>query len=153
MITPEDVQRNIPKAVRWVAQIEQDCMEIGHQLSPQSKRDARAIGVQQVDVVRVLILDEMPLPSDRHFRQFILQTAICTSKGIAFGYGVVLKTGTYNRPLIAHKLAHVMQYERFGGIEPFLVGYIPEAFPPYFPNGPLEQEAERLANAVCADPA
>jgi hypothetical protein len=50
-----------------VTQIEQTCMEIGHQLSPQSKRDARAIGVQRIDLVRVMVLDEL------HF----LPTGIC----------------------------------------------------------------------------
>ena len=145
MITSQDVQQNIPKAVQWVTQIEQTCMEIGHQLSPQSKRDARAIGVQQIDLVRVMVLDETPLPTDRDLRKFILQTAICS---------IVLETGAYYRRLIAHKLAHVMQYERFGGIEPFLVGYIPESFPPHYPNGPLEREAEQLAKTVCcSDPA
>jgi hypothetical protein len=149
MITSQDVQQNIPKAVQWVTQIEQACMEIGHQLSTQSKRDARTIGVRQIDLVRVMVLDETPLPTDRDLRKFILQTAICSNKGIAFGHGIVLKTGAYYRRLIAHKLAHVMQYERFGGIEPFLVGYIPESFPPHYPNGPLEREAEQLAKTVC----
>jgi hypothetical protein len=107
MITSQDVQQNIPKAVQWVTQIEQACMEIGHQLSPQSKRDARAIGVQQIDLVRVMVLNEIPLPDDRDLRKFILQTAICS---------IVLETGAYYRRLIAHKLAHVMQYERFGGM-------------------------------------
>jgi len=154
MIMPEDLERLLPKAVQWVTQIEQACMEIGHQLSPQSKRDARTIGVQQIDLVRVMVLNETPLPTDRDLRKFILQTAICSNKGIAFGHGIVLKTGAYYRRLIAHKLAHVMQYERFGGIEPFLVAYIPESFPPHYPNGPLEQEAEQLAKAVCcSDPA
>ena len=88
MITSEDVQRIFPKAVQWVTQIEQACMEIGHQLSPQSKRDARAIGVQQIDLVRVMVLNETPLPTDRDLRKFILQTAICSKKGIAFGHGI-----------------------------------------------------------------
>jgi hypothetical protein len=154
MITSQDVQQNIPKAVQWVTQIEQDCMEIGHQLSPQSKRDARTLGVEQIDLVRVMVLTAIPLPNDRDLRKFVLQTAICSNRGIAFGRGIVLKTGDYYRRLIAHKLAHVMQYERFGGIEPFLVCYIPESFPPHYPNGPLEQEAEQLAKAVCcSDPA
>ena len=75
------------------------------------------------------------------------KSGLGSSRGITFGHGIVLKPGAYDRHLIAHELAHVMQYERFGGIEPFLVAYIPEVvFPPYYPNGPLEQEAERLAN-------
>jgi predicted SprT family Zn-dependent metalloprotease len=44
--------------------------------------------------------------------------------------------------LIAHELVHVRQYERVGGIEPFLKEYVKEVvFPPEYPNGPLEQEA------------
>ena len=58
MITSEDVQRNIPKAMRWVTQSEQACMEIGQQLSPQRKRDAQAIGVQQIGVVRIMLSNE-----------------------------------------------------------------------------------------------
>jgi hypothetical protein len=73
---------------------------------------------------------------------------------MTFGHGLVLKAGHFNRHLIAHELGHVLQYERFGGIESFLVAYIPEVvFPPYYPKGPLEQEAERLANTVCPNPA
>ena len=66
MITSQDVQQNIPKAVQWVTQIEQACMEIGHQLSPQSKRDARTIGVEQIDLVRVkeMILLSTPVLAD-----------------------------------------------------------------------------------------
>ena len=154
MITSEDVQRNIPKAVQWVTQSEQACMEIGQQLSPQRKRDAQAIGVQQIGVVRVMVSNEIPLPNDPELRQLVLQSGLGSSKGITFGHGIVLKPGPYDRHLIAHELAHVMQYERFGGIEPFLVGYIPESFPPHYPNGPLEREAEQLAKTVCCyDPA
>ncbi len=97
--------------------------------------------------LRNLGSNEIPLPDDPELRQLVLQSGLGSSRGITFGHGIVLKPGAYDRHLIAHELAHVMQYERFGGIEPFLVAYIPEVvFPPYYPNGPLEQEAERLAN-------
>jgi hypothetical protein len=73
---------------------------------------------------------------------------------MTFGHAIVLKAESYDRHLIAHELGHVLQYERFGGIEPFLKAYIPELVdPPYYPNGPLEQEAERLANSVCPNQA
>src|SRR6478735_6157308 len=130
MITSEDVQRNIPKAVQWVTQSEQACMEIGQQLSPQRKRDAQAIGVQQIGVVRIMLSNEIPLPDDPELRQLVLQSGLGSSRGITFGHGIVLKPGAYDR----HMIDNVMQYERFGGIEPFLVAYIPEVvFPPY-PN-------------------
>jgi len=70
----------------------------------------------------------------------------------AAGHGIVLKDGHGDRHLIAHEVGHVVQYERFGSIEPFLVAYVPEVvFPPYYPNGPMEREAKRLANAVWFD--
>jgi hypothetical protein len=38
-----------------------------------------------------------------------------------------------------------------GGIEPFLAAYVPEiVFPPYYPYGPLELEAKRIADNVCS---
>src|SRR5260370_8298452 len=122
MITPEDVQRNIPKAMRWVTQSEQACMETGQQLSPQRKRDAQAKGVQEIGVVRIMLSNEIPLPDGPELRQLVLQSGLGSSRGITFGHGIVLKPGAYDR----HLIAHVMQYERFGGIEPFLVAYIPE---------------------------
>ncbi len=142
MITSEDVQRIFPKAVLWVTQMEQACMEMGQPLLPQNRQDGEMIGIRELAAVRVMVLNEMPAPSDPELRQL--------AAGMTFGHGIVLKNGHYNRHLIAHELGHVLQYERFGGIEPFLVAYIAEVvFPPYYPNGPLEQEAERLANNVC----
>ena|ERR1700722_2622382 len=92
MITPEDVQRNIPKAMRWVTQSEQACMEIGQQLSPQRKRDAQAIGVQQIGVVRIMLSNEIPLPDDPELRQLVLQSGPGSSRGITFGHGIVLSS-------------------------------------------------------------
>ena len=55
--------------------------------------------------------------------------------------------------MIAHELVHVMQYERFGGIEAFLKDYVKEvAFPPGYPYGPLEREAESIAHSVSQNP-
>jgi hypothetical protein len=156
MITSADVERNMPKAVQWVTQMEQTCMEIGQPLLPQNWRDGETIGIRELAAVRVMVLNEIPLPSDPELRQLAAQSKLITptTAGMTFGHGLVLKAGHFNRHLIAHELGHVLQYERFGGIESFLVAYIPEVvFPPYYPKGPLEQEAERLANTVCPNPA
>jgi hypothetical protein len=60
--------------------------------------------------------------------------------------GIVLENGAYDRELIVHELIHVQQYERFGGIGPFLEAYVPEVVPPAkYGEGPLEQEAMRIA--------
>ena len=72
---------------------------------------------------------------------------------MTFGHGILLKNGAVDRRLVVHELVHVMQYERFGGIDVFLKEYVKEVvFDPRYPHGPLEQEAERLADGVIKNP-
>jgi hypothetical protein len=154
-MTSEDLGRLLPQAAQWVAKLEQACMEIGQPLLPQNRRDGEMIGIRDLAAVRVMVLEEMPLPDDLELRKLAAEKNLITAKteGMTFGHGLVLKNGFITRHLIAHELVHVLQYERFGGIEPFLAAYVPEVVsPPYYPNGPLELEAERIANIVCLNP-
>ena len=154
MITSEEVNRNFPKLVEWVTQNERICMETGEQLSSEGARDAQAMGVEKIDTVRILVQGEISLPSDPELLQLFLKSGLGAVTGMTFGHGIFAKAGAYGRHLIAHELGHVLQYERFGGIEPFLVAYVPEVVsPPYYPNGPLELEAERIANTICLNSA
>lgn len=151
MVTPDIVERYIPKALQWANEMQKDILERGQRLLPENRKDAEAIGIRGIDDVRVLLLDKIPLPNNPGLQQLALGTGLITDEtaGMAFGNGIVLKNGSYNRRLIAHELGHVMQYERFGGIKAFLIEYVKEvAFPPGYPNGPLEREASRIADAV-----
>jgi hypothetical protein len=151
MIAPEIVVRVFPKAVQWATEMQEDILEHGQRLLLENRRDAEAIGVRWVDTVRFVVLDRMPLPSDPGLQRLVLETGLITERtaGITFGHGIVLKNDSYDRRLMAHELAHVMQYERFGGVEAFIKEYVKEvASPPGYPNGPLEQEAARLADSV-----
>jgi hypothetical protein len=155
MISPEIVTQFFPIAVRWVSEMEKAILESGQRLSPQSRKDAEAIGVQRTDDVRIIGLDAIPLPSDTGLRQLAVQTGLLTDRtiGMTFGHGIVIKNGSHGRGLIAHELAHVMQYERFGGIDTFLKEYIKEvSFPPRYPHGPLEREAAQIADRICRSP-
>ena len=89
MITSEDVQRIFPKAVQWVTQMEQACMEMGQPLLPQNRQDGEMIGIRELAAVRVMVLNEMPAPSDPELRQL--------AAGMTFGHGLVLKAGHFNR--------------------------------------------------------
>jgi hypothetical protein len=44
----------------------------------------------------------------------------------------------------------VAQYERLGGIRPFLSAYLRECISPGYPLGALEQEAIRVAAEICS---
>jgi hypothetical protein len=149
VITPDELKRNFPKLVEWVTHRERVCMEIGEQLSSKSALDALAIGVGQIDIVRILVQGEISLPDESELHQLFLRSGLGAITGLTCGHGIFIKAGDCGRRLIAHELVHVLQYERFGGIEPFLAAYVPEiVFPPYYPYGPLELEAKRIADNV-----
>jgi hypothetical protein len=151
MMIPEVAERYFPKAVQWVFEMQKVILERCQRLLPENRKDAEAMGIQGIDDVRILVLDRIPLPNDPELQQFAIKTGLITGEtaGIAFGHGILLKDGSYDHHLIAHELGHVMQYERFGGIRAFLIQYVKEvAFPPGFPNGPLEREASRIAVSI-----
>jgi len=47
-----------------------------------------------------------------------------------------------------HELVHTHQYERLGGIEPYLRQYLTERQTFNYPNNPLEVEAWQLATNI-----
>jgi hypothetical protein len=64
----------------------------------------------------------MPVPDDSGLRQYFEQIGIAP-RGMTFGHGIVIKDGYFARHLIAHELVHILQYERLGGIGPFLAAF------------------------------
>ncbi len=58
-----------------------------------------------------------------------------------------------DRALIVHELAHTAQYERLGGILPFLRKYLFECLTTGYSEAPLEQEAISMADRVCGSQA
>ena len=74
-----------------------------------------------------------------------------TTCGLALRYGIFVRSDCWrNRALIAHELVHVMQYERLGGILPFLRDYLFQCMTVGYANAPLEQEAVDVARRVRA---
>ena len=71
------------------------------------------------------------------------------TRGLTLRYGIFVRSDCWRvRALIAHELVHVMQYERFGGILPFLRQYLSECVTIGYPEAPLEQEAISLSKTV-----
>jgi hypothetical protein len=106
--------------------------------------DAKGLGVREPESVRLLCLASVPTPDDLTLRtaaaavQF-LTPATC---GLALRYGIFVRRDCWrDHRLIAHELAHTAQYERLGGIEPFLRQYLFECLTIGYPAAPLEQEA------------
>jgi len=155
MLNAEDIKRLIPQAVEWVREEESIALSRGAKLTAAQVSDAIAMGVRDPGQVRTLSVSDMPVPKDAELRQAAEEFGLIspTTRGMAMGHGVLVRTDFWtDRLVIAHELVHVGQYERLGGVLPFLQAYVAECDQFGYPNGPLEREAiersERLVRGV-----
>ena len=134
----------LPLAIRWVSQQEQKILGAGVALDESQLTDARLMGVVHPERVRLLRVDQVPLPANRLLRWAAQRTRLLSSDtaGMALRYGIFIRSDCWQtRRLIAHECVHTAQYERLGGIGQFLGRYLRECLEVGYPSGPLEQEA------------
>jgi len=137
-------EKLLPLAAKWATAVEKRILREGVPLSEQGLADARTLGVRKPERVRLLALPCVPTPAD-----LILKTAVAAiqfltpaTRGLALRYGIFVRSDCWGeRRLIAHELVHTAQYERLGGIRPFLRQYLTECLTIGYPAGPMEQEA------------
>jgi hypothetical protein len=141
-------------AAAWATEQEQEILRDGVSLSAEEIAVARAIGVQSPDRVRLLRVEEIPRPSEPQLRAACDAIDFLTpaTRGLALGYGIFIRSDCWgDRVLVVHELAHVAQYERLGGILPFLRRYLFECLTAGYSLAPLEQEAIAVAARVCGE--
>lgn len=138
------IEKLIPLASRWAGKLEKRILREGVPLSPEETEDALALGVKHPERVRLLCLASVPTPKDRLLKAAAAAVQFLTpaTRGLALRYGIFVRADVWReRDLIAHELVHTEQYERLGGIEPFLRQYLGECLSIGYPAAPLEQEA------------
>ena len=136
--------RLLPLAAKWAAAVESRILRRGVPLTEESLADARLIGVREPERVRLLALARVPVPKDLTLRAAAaaIQFLTPTTCGLALRYGIFIRRDCWgNRRLVAHELVHTAQYERLGGIEPFLRQYLYQCLTIGYPEAPMEQEA------------
>lgn len=140
----------IPVATRWVSRQEEMILKTGQPLDQTELANARAMGVEHPEEIRLLLVDEIQGP-----QQFILRKASSLlgffnpgPDGITYRYGILIRKDCYpDHHLVAHECVHTAQYERLG-IYTFLQNYLKECLTIGYPDGPLEQEAINLSAPV-----
>ncbi len=143
-MTPEQFELLLPLACRWAAEQEQRILSAGDLPSGAQLADARAVGVVYPERVRLLHVPEIPAPDDPILRRAAELTGLISPRtaGMALRYGIFVRADCAgDRALLVHELVHTAQYERLGGIEPFLRQYLLECLTVGYPGAPLEQEA------------
>lgn len=139
----------LPVACVWAARHEFTILRRGMALSAAQVDRARQIGVVHPDKVRLQAADVIP-PTHRLLRTVGAKLGLVSSQtiGMTLRYGIFIQMDHWgDRRLLVHELAHVAQYERFGGFGRFLFQYLQECINPGHPLGDLELEVKRAEDS------
>lgn len=152
MITEEQFKSLLPVARKWVEEQEKIILREGVPLTPAQLADAKTIGVLHPEKVRLLKVPRVPMPDDPELRAAALEAKVITQDlaSQSLRYGIFIREDCWGiRTLICHELVHTSQYERLGGLEPFIREYFYECLTVGYPAAPLEQEAVKKTLKVC----
>ncbi len=142
----------LPMASTWAAEQEQTILQSGVAFTEAQIADARRVGINQPDRVRLLKVQEIPTPSHPALATTGEATSLispCTI-GLTLRYGIFIRDDHRDqRRLIVHELAHTTQYERLGSIEEFLRPYLHECITIGYPTAQMETEAKEIEREKC----
>jgi len=152
---PEQFETLLPLAVEWATEEEERILREGVSLAEHEVLDAVAVGVRNPKRIRLLQVDEIPAPLHPALKAAAESIRCLTPppRGLAFRHGLFIRSDCWrDRSLIVHELAHTAQYERLGGILPFLRKYLFECLTIGYAQAPLELEAISMADRVLSAP-
>ena len=152
---PEQFETLLPLAVQWATEEEERILREGVPLAEDEVFDAVAIGVRNPKLIRLLPVDEIPAPPHPALKAAAEAIRYLTPapRGLAFRHGIFIRSDCWrDRSLIVHELVHAAQYERLGGILPFLRKYLFECLTIGYAQAPLELEAISVAYRVLSAP-
>lgn len=155
-LTPLTLWLAVPLATVWVSRQQELIQQRGMELDREQCEDALAAGVRCPEKVRFRVTHPVPLPVPIVLRQMLARFGWLEDDvaGMTLGYGIHLDVHwASSREVMVHELVHVAQYERLGGIRPFLQAYLRECLIHGYPHGPLEREAISRQRQICKPPA
>jgi hypothetical protein len=151
VIAQATVRIILPIACSWVRRQEALILRSGTPLTAAQMADARKIGVEYPEKVRLKFVEKVPLPLFPLLRKVAEKLPAFPSDtiGITLRYGIFIQSRYANdRRLLLHELVHISQYERLGGVSPFLRQYLHECLVAGYPFGLLEEEARRRTQEI-----
>lgn len=137
----------------WATQWEKHILEHGSPLNQTQTEDARFVGVEKPEDVRVLIVPSIPMPHYKLLFSTFIETKIfdAESAGLSLGHGILLKLDAFPRDFwLAHELVHVSQFEKTGGIFPAYEKYLAQCLTDGYRESEMEREADEKAKECLA---
>jgi len=133
----------LPPLVRWAERLEEDVCRTGQALDEDELVLAREAGVQCPDRIRVAVRERIPLPASRLLRAMAKAAQLSFEPaGLSLGYAILVRTREgRNSRLLTHEFVHTAQYERMGGMGPYLQQYLRECLRYGYRDAPMEEEA------------
>jgi len=131
-------------AADWAETQARGSLAQGAPLTPAQAALAREVGVRDPSRVRIHQVETLPEPRDPLLTAAAGRIGLMpqAADGMTLGYAVLIKRGAGNdTQLLRHELRHVAQYEREGGIRPFLARHIPDLMRHGYRDSPFERDA------------
>jgi hypothetical protein len=150
----DEVEQLLPLAAQWAIEQERRVLCEGVPLSKSELADAKAAGVRNPERVRLLRVDTIPVPAHPMLKAAAASINFITAapRGLALQNAIFVRSDHWrDRALIAHELVHTAQYQRLGGVVPFLQTYIVQCATVGYRQAPLELEATATAERICSD--
>lgn len=133
----------LPLAISWAEARAAEVAQSGTALNDHLLAVARSVGVAHPELIRVALVDSMPVPQDPILRAAAAQTGLLGPGGVGLtlGYSVFVRSGHDTLCVLSHEFRHVYQYEQAGSIGAFLPVYLAQVVQCGYADAPFEQDA------------
>lgn len=133
----------LPAAIAWAEARSAQILQEGRALDATGVRLARAVGVARPELVRVQVVDRIPVPQEPALRRAAMYLGLLGPNvaGLTLGYGIYVVVGEECARLLSHEYRHVHQYEAAGSIAAFLREYLHQIAKFGYERAPYELDA------------
>ena len=139
-----ELPRLVPRVIQWAQVQSGQALQAGVALTPAQAALARRVGVREPERIRLLVVEEIPLPDEPSLQAASAQVGLSQSwaAGLTLGHAVIVRRGfEADARLLSHEFRHVAQYEAKGGIPAFLGEHLQHLVRFGYEASPFERDA------------
>lgn len=140
----------MPWLVRWAERCQIEVLRDGDMLTDEELELARCAGVRFPERIRIQVKQKIPMPELWWIGQLARRSGLgFEPAGLSLGYAILIRSWEgRNTRLVTHELVHTAQYERLGGMEPYLRQYLRECLIHGYRDAPMEEEAVVMTGRI-----